>query len=68
MLVLELRVKVQLGLVLPAHGPPDHPENCPVDGVAVRVTFVPAGKLFVHVAPQLMLAGLLVTVPVPCPF
>src|SRR5882724_5561686 len=36
-------------------------------GVAVRVTAVPFTKLAAHVAPQLMPAGLLVTVPEPAP-
>ncbi len=39
----------------------------PVVGVAVRTTEVPSLKLAVQVAPQLMPAGLLVTVPVPPP-
>jgi len=68
MLVLAFRAKVQLEFALPAHGPPVHPENCPVEVVAVTVTTVPAGKLAAHVVPQLMPAGLLVMVPVPCPF
>jgi hypothetical protein len=47
---------------------PDHPENVsPVPGVAVSVTTVPPLKVAVHVDPQLMPAGLLVTVPVPDP-
>jgi hypothetical protein len=39
----------------------------PALGVAVRVTTVPLRKSAAHVAPQLIPAGLLVTVPVPAP-
>ena len=47
---------------------PDQPANFePVAGVAVSVTCVPLPKLSVHVAPQLIPAGELVTVPVPVP-
>jgi hypothetical protein len=43
---------------------PDHPLNeFPEFGVAVRVTIVPLLKLAVHVCPQLMPEGVLVTVP-----
>jgi len=48
--------------------PPVHPANVdPVDGAAVSVTLVPLVKFALHVAPQLIPAGLLVTVPVPVP-
>jgi hypothetical protein len=36
-------------------------------GVGVSVTAVPAGKLAVHVVPQLMPAGVLAMLPVPVP-
>src|SRR2546422_214503 len=39
----------------------------PAAGVAVRVTAAPLVKLAAQVAPQLIPAGLLVTVPVPAP-
>jgi len=39
----------------------------PAAGAAVRVTVVPLVKLAEQVAPQLMPAGALVTVPVPVP-
>jgi hypothetical protein len=40
----------------------------PADGVGVSVTIVFLVKDFVHVAPQSIPAGELVTVPVPLPF
>jgi hypothetical protein len=53
---------------VPVQTPPDQPANFePVAGVAVSVTCVPLGKVSVHVAPQLIPAGELVTVPVPVP-
>src|SRR5207245_193254 len=39
----------------------------PAAGVALRVTTVPLAKLAVHVAPQVIPAGALVTVPLPVP-
>jgi hypothetical protein len=58
-LMLTLQVPV------PLH-PPDQALNVAfVPGAAVRVTAVPAEKVAVHVDPQSMPAGLLVTVPVP---
>ena len=39
----------------------------PAEGVAVRTTGVPDAKVEVHVPPQLMPAGALVTVPDPAP-
>jgi len=50
---------------VPLH-PPDHPEKvAPEEGVAVSVTAVPVAKLAAQVCPQLIPAGLLVTVPGP---
>ena len=47
---------------------PDHPTNVePAAGVAVKVTLEPLLKLALHVVPQLIPAGLLVTVPLPVP-
>ena len=52
---------------VPEQPPPDQPANEPPDGVAVNVTIVPLLYGSVQSAPQLMPAGLLVTVPVPAP-
>jgi hypothetical protein len=47
---------------------PDQPANVEVVfEAAVSVTTVPLVKLALHVAPQLIPAGLLVTVPAPVP-
>ena len=43
------------------------PKTEPTAGVAVNITLEPAGYDAVHVAPQLMPVGELVTVPVPAP-
>ena len=49
----------------PEHAP-DHPPKAPPEpGAAESVTLVPLLKLAVHVEPQFMPGGLLVTVPVP---
>ena len=55
-----LPVTLQLEPVQPA-------KDEPAAGVAVNVTTVPLANDDVHVAPQLMPAGLLVTVPEPAP-
>jgi hypothetical protein len=53
---------------VPLHPPPLQPVNSePTAGPAVSVTTVPLIKLALQVAPQLIPAGLLVTVPVPAP-
>src|SRR5512132_2772931 len=53
---------------VPAHPPPVHPSNVePGAGAAVRVTSVPWVNVAAHVLPQLMAAGVLVTVPLPVP-
>ena len=53
---------------MPEQPPPLHPEKMePGAGLAERVTLVPKGKLPEHVAPQLIPAGALVTVPPPLP-
>ena len=52
---------------VPEHAP-IHPAKIEfAPGLAVSVTDVPTVKLALHVAPQLMPAGALVTVPVPAP-
>ncbi len=53
---------------VPSHGPAPQPVNVdPAEAVAVNVICVPLAKPKEHVAPQLIPAGLLVTVPVPFP-
>lgn len=64
--LLALSVTVQATSV-PLH-PPAHPTNDePAAAVAVRVTTVPGSKLALHVCPQLIPDGLLLTLPVPVP-
>src|SRR5580693_1752950 len=52
-------------LPVPLHTPPQPLKIAPWAGVAVRVTWVPLKKLELHVAPQAMPEGELVTVPLP---
>jgi hypothetical protein len=59
---------VTVQVPVPEHPPPDQPVNvAPAAGVAVSVTAVPLPKAAEHVVPQLMPAGVLVTVPDPTP-
>jgi len=56
-----------LHVPVPLHAP-DHPANVdPLLGFAASVMAVPAVKLALHVWPQLMPAGVLLTVPDPLP-
>lgn len=57
---------VQVVLV-PLHAPPQLAKREPVAGVARSVTLVPDTNCPAHVDPQLIPAGVLVTVPVPVP-
>jgi len=60
-------VSVKVHVPVPLHAP-DQPANVePVPGVAVSVTAVPTAMLPLHVVPQLIPAGLLVTAPAPVP-
>jgi hypothetical protein len=64
--VLPLSVSVQLAV--PLHPPPDQPVKFePLAAAALKVICVPVSKLAVHVLPQLIPDGVLVTVPVPLP-
>jgi hypothetical protein len=62
-----LLVGVTLQVAVPVQAP-DHPANVePAFAAAVSVTAVPLLKLALQVDPQLIPAGLLVTVPAPVP-
>src|SRR5207253_964531 len=64
--VAALRVTEQVPV--PEQPPPLQPVKVePPAGVAVSVTAAPLAKLAVHVAPQVIPAGALVTVPLPVP-
>ncbi|HSB78889.1 MAG TPA: hypothetical protein VLM91_08885 [Candidatus Methylomirabilis sp.] len=52
---------------VPVHAPLQPVKVEVLAGVAVRVTLVPEVKLALQVLPQLIPAGLLVSVPVPVP-
>jgi len=58
---------VKVHVPVPVQSPLQPANVEPVEGVAVSVTELPSAKGAEHVAPQLMPAGLLVTVPVPVP-
>jgi hypothetical protein len=60
-------VVVTMQVPVPEHGAPQPVNVDPDAGVAVKVTCVPLLKLAEQVAPQLIPAGALVTVPVPVP-
>lgn len=70
---MNVAVMVALAVRVIAHAPvpvqaPDQPTNVePELAVAVRLTDVPLAKLALHIDPQLIPEGLLVTVPVPVP-
>lgn len=58
---------VTLQVAVPVQAP-DHPANVePEPGAAVKVTVVPLENVALQVVPQLMPAGVLVTVPAPVP-
>jgi hypothetical protein len=62
-----LAVKVTTHVDVPLQAP-DHPVNVePAAGAAVSVTTVPLLNPALHVVPQLIPDGLLVTIPVPVP-
>src|SRR5439155_10551183 len=59
---------VTVQVPMPEQPPPLQPVKMePAAGAAVSVTAVPLAKLAAQVAPQVMPAGLLVTVPAPAP-
>jgi hypothetical protein len=72
-LALNVAVTFELALSVTVHAPeplqaPDQPAKAEVAlAAADKVTAVPPEKFAVHVAPQLMPAGLLVMVPAPPP-
>lgn len=59
--------KVKLHGAVPEHAPVHPVKLEPLLGFAVNVTDVPVAKTALHVSPQLIPAGALVTVPVPVP-
>src|SRR5439155_1206969 len=66
--LLTVSVKVGVKVAVPARRPPLQPVKVePPAGAAVSVTAVPLAKLAAQVAPQVMPAGELVTVPLPVP-
>ena len=61
-------VRVTTHVPVPVQPPPDQPPNVdPALGFAVSVTALPLAKLALHVVPQVMPAGELLTVPAPVP-
>src|SRR2546426_8943708 len=64
--VVPTRVTVQSAV--PEQSPPLQPTSAePPSGIAVSVTTVPLPKVAEQIAPQEMIAGVLVTVPAPAP-
>ena len=63
----ELADNVTLQAAAPLHAPDQPAKVEPELGAALSDTAVPLAKLALHVDPQLMPAGLLVTVPAPAP-
>jgi hypothetical protein len=63
--VLAVRFTVHVGVAV--HAPDQRANVEPAPGVAVSVTSVPLANVALHVVPQLMPEGLLVTAPVPVP-
>jgi len=58
---------VTVQVLVSEHAPDQPPKDAPELAVAVRVTIVPPLNEALQVTPQLMPAGLLVTVPTPVP-
>jgi hypothetical protein len=52
---------------VPVHAPDQPAKSELASGFAISVTVVPLAKLALHVSPQFMPAGALVTIPVPLP-
>ena len=61
----EFAVRVMLHVPVPVHEPLQPLNTDPLAGVAARVMLEPDEAATEHVAPQLIPAGVLVTVPVP---
>ena len=64
---LVLDEKVMLQAAVPLQPPVQPPNVNPASGMAFKVTVVPAVKLERQLVPQLIPAGLLVTLPLPAP-
>ncbi len=60
-------VMLTVHAAVPRQAPLQPPKVEPAPTAAVRVTDVPLAKPALHVLPQLILAGALVTVPLPFP-
>lgn len=63
----EFALRVRTHEPVPLHAPDQPAKVIPVVGVAVSVTTVPVVNVALHIAPQSMPLGLLLTVPVPVP-